>query len=389
MRSPMRGLGAVLVCVSLVLGACGGRDDASGRDSDRPAGALRSVALADPVPAVPAFVVELREPVPDGVRLEVERLPDVAIAAAVASETMRVEGPAASLRLRVGSTRPLRFRSVAPASTKEADFVWTSLLGGSAVVTRDTASALGIESSGQIQIRGRTIPVGAFASNGTPDVVDLLVPDHIGRDLGMGAATLWVIGGRPARPLTDMKEQLERSLSAYDVRIRRVIPEGPAPLDAADQPEPTGSAEGGAIGSMPFRILEDGFIQPDDAWVRANIATGEVALLGTVTCHRLVFPQLHAAMTEIAEEGLADQVDPNDYGGCYVPRFIDRDPDKPLSMHAFGLAFDINVSTNHLGTRGDQHPRVVEILERWGFEWGGRWARPDPMHFELVRLIQT
>jgi hypothetical protein len=61
-----------------------------------------------------------------------------------------------------------------------------------------------------------------------------------------------------------------------------------------------------------------------------------------------------------------------------------------LSMHAFGLAFDINTSTNQLGTQGDMHPRVVEILERWGFEWGGRWRpRPDPMHFELVRLVQT
>lgn len=385
----MRKTPILLVGLAVALPACGGRADPQVAQRDRPAGASRTVELAEPVAAVPAFVVELREPVPDAVRAEVERLPDVAVAAAIASERIRVKGPEGSRTLRVGSTRPLRFRAVAPASTKEAEFVWTALLGGSAVLTRDAAALLGMGSSGQIEIRGQDIPVGAFASNGTPDLVDVVVPDHVGRDLGMGAATVWVIGARPARPLTEMKERLERALRAYDVRVLRVIPEGPAPLDAVQQPEATGSAEGGVIGSMPFRILEDGFIQPDEAWVRANIATGEVALLGTVTCHRLVFPQLHAAMSDIAEEGLAAEVDPSEYGGCYVPRFIDRDPGKPLSMHAFGLAFDINVSTNHLGTGGDQHPRVVEILERWGFEWGGRWSRPDPMHFELVRLIQT
>jgi hypothetical protein len=32
-------------------------------------------------------------------------------------------------------------------------------------------------------------------------------------------------------------------------------------------------------------------------------------------------------------------------------------------------------------------PRVVEIFERWGFEWGGRWLVPDPMHFEFVRFV--
>ena len=39
---------------------------------------------------------------------------------------------------------------------------------------------------------------------------------------------------------------------------------------------------------------------------------------------------------------------------------------------------------NHATTRVD--PRVVEVMERWGFEWGGRWLVPDPMHFEFLRF---
>lgn len=379
----------VLTLVAVVFAACGGRQETTPPDSDRPGGAVRTVELAEPIPAVPAFVIELREPVPDAVRGDVEGLPNVAIAAALVIEPIQVKGPDRTIRLNVGSTRPLRFRSVAPPSTKEAEFVWTTLLGGGTVLSTDAARSLGIERSGEVEIRGKTIPVGAFAANGTPDLVDLLIADHVGRELGMGSANTWVIGVKPGRDLTNMKELLLRTLRGFDVRVRRVIPAGPTSVDVAGEPEATGTAQGGAIGTMPFRILKDGFIQPDAAWVRANIATGEVALLGSVTCHRLVFPQLHAALTQIAEEGLADEVDANEYGGCYVPRFIDRDPGKPLSMHAFGLAVDINVSTNHLGTKGDQHPRVVAILESWGFEWGGRWARPDPMHFELVRLVQT
>lgn len=384
----MRRIAAVVVaCVALV--ACGGRADVEQAREDHPEGAFRAVDLGDPVPAVPGFVMDLREPLPDSVRAKIERMRNVATVVPVASERMQVKGPGGRRKLLIGSTRPLRFRAVAPASTKEAEFVWTSLLGGSAVLTTEASRALGIDGAGDIEIGGRVIPVGAFASNGTPDLVDVMVPDHVGRDLGMGLADLWVVGTDPGRSSPDMKARLERAVAGYDVRVRRAVPQGPAPIDAADQPQSTGSAEGGAIGTMPFRILKDGFVQPDEAWVRANIATGEVALLGRITCHRLVFPQLHAAMSQIAEEGLAGEIDPADYGGCYVPRFIDRDPDKPLSMHAFGLAFDINVSTNHLGTRGDQQPRVVEIIESWGFEWGGRWARPDPMHFELVRLVPT
>lgn len=374
----------------VLLVACGGRQGSPEVAPDRPSGATRDLQLPTPVPAVAAYRVVLDEPVPDEAREEIEGLQGVSIAAAVATQRFTVGGPDGTTRLLVASTRPLIYRPVAPASTKEADFVWSSLIAGRAVLTFGAARALGIESSGRLQVgNAEPVPVGAFATNGTPDIADVLVADHIGRTLGMGAANLWIIGAETAADVEALRPRLEKALSSYDVDIEPVLQREPAPLEPADQPQPVGHAQGTVIGSMSFRILEDGFIDPDPAWEAANIASGEVALLGRVTCHRLVFPQLHAAMTEIAEAGLAGEIDPSDYGGCYVPRFIDRNPKKPLSMHAFGLAFDINVSENYLGTKGSQHPEVVEILGRWGFEWGGLWERPDPMHFEMVRLVQT
>ena len=52
------------------------------------------------------------------------------------------------------------------------------------------------------------------------------------------------------------------------------------------------------------------------------------------------------------------------------------------SNHAFGIAIDVNALSNPLGTSGDMPVEVVEQWEVEGGDWGGDWARPDPMHFE-------
>ena len=79
--------------------------------------------------------------------------------------------------------------------------------------------------------------------------------------------------------------------------------------------------------------------------------------------------------------GLGRLVDRGDYAGCYAPRRIPTSGS--LSLHALGLAVDLNASTNGQYSRGDQDPRLVRIMERHGFTWGGRWpTAPDPMHFE-------
>jgi hypothetical protein len=47
----------------------------------------------------------------------------------------------------------------------------------------------------------------------------------------------------------------------------------------------------------------------------------------------------------------------------------------------------VNVGSNAFGKPPQLDPRVVEIVERWGFTWGGRWLVPDGMHFEFVRRV--
>lgn len=132
--------------------------------------------------------------------------------------------------------------------------------------------------------------------------------------------------------------------------------------------------------------LPDGTISIESNWVKENIVTARVPILGAVRCHRVVVPQLRAALHETVDRGLSDTIDAGSYGGCFSARFINRDPDGRLSHHSWGIAIDLNVAENAPGTRPDQDERLVDVFEQMGFSWGGRWLIPDGMHFEWVRF---
>jgi hypothetical protein len=301
---------------------------------------------------------------------------------------MEISGPEGNDILRVAAVDPLEYRSIAPVATNEAEFVWTSLLSGEAVLTFEAAEDLGIEGGGTIELDGAgEMEVGAFADNQTPNIADVMVDANLGQAVD-GSDQVLTVGVQPGTSLDALGTTLTEELPGS--RLVPLIPPDlmstPDPLTGAIE---DGSSGGGIIGTMNYRIMDNGFIKPQQTWVDSNISTATVSIIGDVTCHRLMLPQLQAALSEIESAGLGDELRAGDYGGCYVPRFIDRNPSLPLSMHAFGLAVDLNVSTNQLGTEGDMNPRIVEIFERWGFVWGGDWSRPDPMHFELGRIVET
>jgi hypothetical protein len=95
-----------------------------------------------------------------------------------------------------------------------------------------------------------------------------------------------------------------------------------------------------------------------------------------------MIPVLRRALATLQRRGLARLVDPGDYAGCYAPRRIPASGS--LSLHAFGLAVDLNASRNPQGSSPRQDRRLVGIMERAGLWWGGRWPTvPDGMHFEF------
>lgn len=73
--------------------------------------------------------------------------------------------------------------------------------------------------------------------------------------------------------------------------------------------------------------------------------------------------------------------------GCFAPR-AKRTSDR-LSVHSWGLAIDINPATNPLAPYAgapcvcDIPMAWVAIFEELGWTWGGKFTRPDPMHFQF------
>jgi D-alanyl-D-alanine carboxypeptidase len=125
----------------------------------------------------------------------------------------------------------------------------------------------------------------------------------------------------------------------------------------------------------------DSYVQ-DPAWQAANLASARVPILGRVRCNRVLIPALAGAMGELRQRNLAHLVDPKSYGGCWNPRLTRSRTG--VSRHAWGAAVDLNVADNPTGLIPTQDPRRVEIMERWGFTWGGRWLIPDSAHFEWL-----
>jgi len=172
-----------------------------------------------------------------------------------------------------------------------------------------------------------------------------------------------------------------RAARAFRGPTSRVSALGPAPWDARGviaRPVELKARFGEFAVRLPIGA---DWVTPDPAWVARNIRSATVPILGRVTCHRKMIPALRRALADVRRRGLAHLVDPGDYAGCYAPRRIPTSG--TLSLHAWGLAVDLNASRNPQGSPPHQDPRLVRIMERHGFSWGGRWPTvPDGMHFE-------
>jgi D-alanyl-D-alanine carboxypeptidase len=137
------------------------------------------------------------------------------------------------------------------------------------------------------------------------------------------------------------------------------------------------------FGEFAWRPAAGGGFVQDPAWQAANLATARVPLLGRVRCNRALLPALSGAMRELRQRNLAGLVDPAGFAGCWSSRLTRSGTG--VSRHAFGAAVDLNVAGNPTGLASAQDPRLVGVMERWGFTWGGRWLVPDPAHFEYLR----
>ncbi|MCU1671939.1 MAG: family peptidase [Frankiales bacterium] len=280
---------------------------------------------------------------------------------------------------------PSAFRRFAAEGTAEATPVWLSVARGEAVVSHSLAKGLKLALGGQAPMaplkNGKpfSLRVGAFATTGVTDT-DLIVNDEQGQALGLPKATgMLLTAGKDVDPVTLAGKV--RAITGKGGDVDLLTPPAANPVAFL-----TGSRAARAFGAFSYRYFPDGTIQPDARWVNENIVTARVPIFGRVTCHRLMVPQLRGALAEVEAAGLGGSL--HTYDGCYVPRFIERNPDRSISLHTWGIAIDMDASTNYRGIAGTMDPKIVEIFKRWGFRWGGDWEYTDPMHFEMGALIR-
>jgi hypothetical protein len=398
-RALRRPLTAALSCTTLVM-ATGCAASGGGAAQLAPAGADVSVLtgqqhaavgpavampppgeLSGPVRQAELLVVSPRGLSPQTLR-RVSATEGVAATVTVAMAAVPVGGRMVTL----AAVDPSSYRRFTPPVTARADAVWQRVAEGDLAISPELSEDLGQQLGADLVLGNEAgspaIRVGARAS--MPPRVDAVVNEPWGRRLGMVAGNAVLVSTGTADPAV-VAEALRRRVGAR-VTVSPLTASSPA--EGRQTAFLTGGSVAEAVGSFSYRYFPDGTVEPDPAWVAANIATEPVPILGAVTCHRVLLPQLRGALQEVADRGLADRINPGDFGGCYVPRFIARDPAKGLSLHTWGIALDLNVQGNLRGTVGAIDRRVVDVFKRWGFAWGGDWSYTDPMHFELAALVR-
>ena len=288
----------------------------------------------------------------------------------------------------VAAVDPSTYRNFTPYSTAETQEVWDRVAGGELAINPALKRKIPADKDGYLRLgsskEAEEIHIGAFAPQ-VEGAIDAVVNETWIETLGMEPGNALLVTTGQTAPLT-VRKPIER-LAGAGASVQMLDIVARAGLDTSVQQTAflVGSI-GDAVGSFNYTVLDAGRIAPDPAWVSANIRTQPIPILGNVTCHRLIFPQLTAALNEIVSRGLADEIHPDEYAGCYYPRFIAGTTS--LSNHSFGLALDFNVPGNLRGTVGEMDRTVVSIFKKWGFAWGGDWSYTDPMHFEMNAIVE-
>jgi hypothetical protein len=247
-----------------------------------------------------------------------------------------------------------------------------TLLPKGAVLSRTGAKLRRVRSGGKLRLDGNhTLKVSGVVDDALLGGYEVALDHVVARGFGIRRTAYLLV--RPRGPVDELQTEIRRLLKGRAVRF----------LTPGDRPYVRGgdgvlplSQVKARFGEFALPSLHRG--QPDPAWTRANLVSGQVPILGRVRCHRLVMGDLAKAMADLQQQGLRGQIDVADFrrrGGCWSPRLL-RDPrGGKLSRHAWGIAVQLQVT-------GDE--RLIQTMARHGFVWGGGFARRDLTHFEWV-----
>ncbi len=323
---------------------------------------------------------------PPGFAADVTGLPQVQNATVVSGDLIRmtesVDGGGTVIdRAADGWAFPLDALAVDPSSYAPFQLgpdrdTLAALQPGGAVLTRTSAGLRRLGVGGTLRFVGGDVTVTGIVDDTNGGGAEVVVHRDDAERLGIDDERFILLtdSDRPAveraiRSRTPAGEHLSLRSSAVAAWLRH-----------GDRVQPQAIVER-AFGEFTFRDRSGRDIEIDPAWVRQNIVTESVPILGAITCHRATVPVVRAAMAELEQFGRADTVDPSSYAGCQHARRMA--PGAGLSRHTWGIALDLNISSNPRGTYDSQDPALVDAMTSRGFDWGGEWEFPDPGHYEF------
>lgn len=101
-------------------------------------------------------------------------------------------------------------------------------------------------------------------------------------------------------------------------------------------------------------------------------------------CNKDLVAPLSEAFSNVIQRGLVEQI--KTFNGCFNIR--KKVGAASQSLHSWGIAIDINAAWNGYNKKPTMSKELVACFVDAGFEWGGYWAKPDGMHFQLKDFPQ-
>ncbi len=341
-----------------------------------PPGKLRDVPVTDDI-----LIVSPRQ-VPDEALEAITKIEGVTEVESLTVGQVSVENEV----LNVAAVDPATYRRFTPEQSAELQEQWDRVAGGELAISPDLRKRLPVDDEGFVELAigegGQRLHVGAYAPQA--EQIDAVVNEKWGETFGMQMGNAVLVSTGISSPQS-VRKPIEK-IAGENASVQELDAVAQYGLDPdAFQVATLVGTFAEAVGTFNYTSIGGGRIAPEPSWVSSHIATAQVPILGSITCNKAMIPQLQAALAEVQQLGLADTINPDEYAGCYYPRFIAGST--TLSNHSFGLALDLNVPGNQRGTVGEMDRGVVAIFKKWGFAWGGDWRYTDPMHFELNRIV--
>jgi hypothetical protein len=391
MRRPLVIVVAALVGVLVGAAGMAALDDPTTLEASLARGEAPVASARVPEPRDRTLLVWTADGLPADLAARVATLPDVRSSTLVEGDTLPLVASYASDgqpidRTPPGEVIPLDALAIDPATyapfwDKAAQAQLLALRPGEALLGTTSARLRRAGPGTVLELAGSArVTVAGVIADQAVGAAEVVVDAATAPSLGIGTPRFLLVAYRGDR--TPLEQQITPLLPpGASVRYRS---RGETPfLRHADAVLPQALVKD-RFGEFSYTPpTRDRFFVVDPTWRAENIETRAVPVLGKVMCHRAVLPALEGALRELEQRNLGFLVDRAGYQGCFQPSVISENGS--LSRHSWGVAADLNFSKNPTGAASAVDPRLVEVMERWGFVSGGDWLVPDPGHFEYLR----